>query len=148
MLASLLASLASGQTVAAIGRARSAAVAYVLAALAGLCGAGFLLGAFYIWLAGRYGSIEAALGIGGGFIVLAGIILIVHRLAAGRRARRQAAQRKADLTAAGVATALALLPGLLRSKAGIGALVAPAIALVAYAIYRENSGPDSDPHDE
>ena len=139
MLASLIASIASGQTAAAVIRARRAAVAYAMAGLAMLCGAGFLLFALYIWAAHRYGPLEAALGMGGSFIVLAGIILVVHRIASAARARREAERRKSDLTAVGVAAALAFLPGLLRSKAGLGALLAPAVALAAYAIYRENS---------
>ena len=80
-------------------------------------------------------------GIGGGFIALAIVILLVHRLTAGLRVRRAADRRKADLTAVGVAAALAVLPSLLRSRAGFGVLLAPAIALAAYAIYRENSRP-------
>ena len=90
MLASLLASLASGETVVAIRRARRAAIVYVLAGMAGLCGVGFLIGALYIWLSERYGPLETAIGFGVGFIVLAGLILLVHRLTAGSRARRVA----------------------------------------------------------
>jgi hypothetical protein len=142
MLASLIASLASGETVLAIRRARRAAIAYLLAGAFALCGVGFLIGAFYIWAAGRYGAVHASLWFGGGFIVLSLLILLIHRLTAGRRARRQADRRKADMTAVGVAAALAVLPGLLRSRAGLGALMAPAIGLVAYAIYRENRGPN------
>jgi hypothetical protein len=53
------------------------------------------------------------------------------------------------MTAMGVTAALALLPALARSKGGLGAVAAPALALVAYAIYRENvkpgaRKPDSD----
>ena len=109
---------------------------------------GFFIGAFYIWAAERYGPIEAALWIGGGFVALAILILIVHRLMAGLRARRAADRRKADLTAVGVAAALAVLPSLLRGKASLGVLLAPAIALAALAIYRENSRPPpTDPDD-
>ena len=57
-------------------------------------------------------------GSAAGFVVLAILILIVHRLTAGVRARRAADRRKADLTAVGVAAALAVLPGLLRGKGG------------------------------
>jgi undecaprenyl pyrophosphate phosphatase UppP len=141
MLASLIASLASGETLIAVRRARRAAIAYFLAALATLCGFGFFVAALYIWAAQRYGLIEAALWMGGGFIVLALIILIGHRVTAGAQARRAADRRKADLTAVGVATALAVLPGLFRVRGGLGVLLAPAIGLVAYAIYRENSKP-------
>ncbi len=148
MLASLFAGLASGQTAAAISRARSAAIAYSLVALATLCGTGFLIGAFYIWLADRLNPLQAALSIGGGFILLAVIILIVHKVVAGRRARRQARKRKSELAAAGLATAVAILPTLLRSKIGLGALIGPALALAAFAIYKENSGSGSDPLDD
>ena len=142
MLATLLGTIASTQTAALAKRARQAAIAYALAALAALCGVGFLIGAFYIWAAERYGALETAIGIGVGSLILAGIILLIHRIISGMRARRMAAQRKLDLTAAGVATAIAILPGLLRGKSGIGILLAPALAALAYTVYRENSGSD------
>ncbi|TIR39284.1 MAG: hypothetical protein E5X64_09825, partial [Mesorhizobium sp.] len=62
MLASLISGLASGEAVAALRRARMAAIVYVLAALAALCGVGFLVGATYIWVAGHYGPIAACFG--------------------------------------------------------------------------------------
>src|SRR3990170_1165178 len=142
MLASLIASLASGETMVAMRRARRAAITYVLAGIAGLVGVGFLVGALYMWLSERYGRLETAIGFGVGFIVLAALILLVHRLTATSRARRAAERRKADLTAMGVAAALAALPGLMRSRAGLGTLLAPALAVVVYAIYRENSKPE------
>ena len=141
MLASLIASLASGETVVAVRRARRAAIVYLLAGTAGLCGVGFLIGALYIWLSERYGSLETAIGFGVGFIVLGLLILLVHRLTAASRARRVAERRKSDLTAVGIAAALAALPALARSRVGIGVLLAPALAVVGYAIYRENSKP-------
>jgi hypothetical protein len=55
------------------------------------------------------------------------------------------------MTALGVTAALAALPVLLRSKGGLGAVLGPAAALVAYAIYRENvkteDAPDQDDPD-
>jgi undecaprenyl pyrophosphate phosphatase UppP len=147
MLASLIASLASGETVVAIRRARRAAIVYLLAGTAGIIGVGFLIGALYIWLSELYGRLETALGFGVGFIVLALLIVLVHRLTAGSRAKRAAERRRSDLTAMGVAAALAALPGLMRSRAGLGTLLAPALAVVAYAIYRENSKPKPDRDD-
>jgi len=138
MLASLLASLASGETLQAVRRARRMAIAYLLAGVAGLCGVGFLIGALYIFLSERYGSLATAIGFGVGFIVLAVVILLIHRLTAETRARRVAEQRKSDLTAMGIAAGIAALPTLMRSRIGLGALLAPAIAVAAYAIYREN----------
>lgn len=140
-LASLLSALASGEAALAVRRARTAAIVYALAALAALCGVGFLIGAGYIWLSIRYDSLTAALGFGVGFLVIAGLLVLVHQLSARARARRLAAQRNADLKALGLTAALAVLPSLLKSKAGMGALLGPAAALVAYAIYRENTKP-------
>lgn len=141
MLASLLASLASGETVVALRRARRAAIIYLFVGLFVMCGVGFLLGALYIWLAARYGSFETALGFGVAFIVLALIILLVDRLTAHSRAVKAAERRKSDFTAVGVAAALAILPNLVRSRAGAGVLIAPLLAAAGYMIYRENRRP-------
>jgi hypothetical protein len=96
MLASLLASLASGETLQAVRRARRAAIAYLLAGAAGLCGIAFLVGALYIFCSERYGSLATATGFGVGFIAIALLILVVHRLTAQSRARRVAEQRSAS----------------------------------------------------
>lgn len=145
MLTSLIAGLVSGETIEAARRARRAAIVYVLAGIAALCGVGFLIGALYIWLADLYGRLATAIGFGIGFVVLAGLILLINRLTAAPRARRAVEKRKSDLTSAGVAATVALLPGILRS-AGVGSVVAPALAVIAYAIYRENRtrGPGPD----
>lgn len=143
-LASLLAGLASGETAAALKRAKLAAIVYLLAGAAALVGAAFLVGALYIWTALRYGSIEAAAGFGVGFLVVAVLILLVFRVSAGSRAKQRERRRKADMTAVGLTAALALLPALARGKGGLGLILGPAAAMLAYAIYRENvkSGPD------
>lgn len=138
MLASLIASFASGETLLALRRARSAAIAYALAAVAFLCGAGFVLVGLYIWAARRYGAIEAALAFGLGFLVLGGIVLAVHKISSGSRVKRAAQRRSSDMTTIAVVSALAVLPTILRGKAGVGTVVAPALAALAYAIYREN----------
>ncbi|RUM97676.1 hypothetical protein EET67_11460 [Pseudaminobacter arsenicus] len=150
MLASLIASFASGETLLALRRARMAAMAYALAGVAFLCGAGFLVAAFYIWAARRYGGIEAALGFGVGFLVLGAIVLMVHKITTGSRAKRAAQRRSSDMTTIAVASALAVLPTILRGKAGLGTLAAPAVAAIAYAIYRENrpKRPSREPLDE
>lgn len=142
LLASLLSGFASGETAAAIRRARMAAIVYAIAALTAFCGFGFLVGAAYIWAAARYGSLATALGFGVGFLVIAGLILLVHRLTSGARARREARRRRADMKAIGITAALAVLPTLLKGKGGLGVLLGPAVALAAYAIYRENVKPD------
>jgi len=148
MLASLIAGLASGETAAAIRRARTAAIVYGLAISVALCGLGFLVGAAYIWTASRYGSLAAALGFGAGFLLLAGLILLIFQISAGSRARRRAQQRNADMKAIGITAALAVLPALLKGKGGLGVILGPAVALAAYAIYRENVKPDDPEEDE
>ncbi|RWM97202.1 MAG: hypothetical protein EOR84_12745 [Mesorhizobium sp.] len=148
MLASLISGLASGEAVAAVRRARRAAIVYALAALAALCGLGFLVGAAYVWVAGHYGPMAACLGFGVGFLAIAGLLLLVHRLSAGARAQRRVRRRTADLKAVGITAALAALPALLKGKGGLGTILAPAIALAAYAIYRENTKPAADDPDD
>ncbi|RUX29080.1 MULTISPECIES: phage holin family protein [unclassified Mesorhizobium] len=140
-LVSLISALASGEAMAALQRARITAILYGLAAIFALCGVGFLIGAAYIWLAARYGPLATSLGFGIGFLVLAGLIIVIHKLTASARAKRRARRRQADMTAVGVTAALALLPALARSKGGLAAIAAPALAVVAYAIYRENTRP-------
>ncbi len=141
MLTSLIAGLATGEAALALRRARRAGIAYLAAGLAGLCGLGFLVGAAFVWAARSWGEIEAAVAFGLGFLALAGIILATHSLAARARMREDKRRRSSDLAALGMTAAAAIVPTLLRSKGGIGALLGPFVALVAYAIYRENSGP-------
>ncbi|WP_027037055.1 hypothetical protein [Mesorhizobium ciceri] len=148
MLATLISGLASGETVAAMHRARTAAIVYVIAMAAALCGLGFLVGAAYIATAMRYGSFAAALGFGVGFLVLGGLILLIYRISAGSRARRRAQRRNTDMKAIGITAALAVLPSLLKGKGGLGVILGPAVALAAYAIYRENVKSDDPDESE
>lgn len=145
MLASLIASFASGETALAVRRARRAAIAYLLAGVSAICGIGFLIGAVYIWASERYGAMEAAIGIGIIFLLLSGIVFIVHTTTSRIQAKRARDRRASDLTTVAVASALAVLPTLLRGKAGLGAVIAPAVALTAYAIYRENRKKPKEP---
>lgn len=117
---------------------RGAAIAYGLALLAALFGFCFLLAAAYLWIARRFGAIEASLGFGVGFLLVAGVTAISYRLAAKSRSRRRAEKRRVDIAALGIAAGLTALPGLLRSREGVGALLGPLAALFAYALYREN----------
>lgn len=143
-LFSFIAGLASGETAAALRQAKLAAIAYVLAGVAGLCGVGFLIGALHIFLSRRYGTLETTIGFGVGFVVLALLVLLIFRLGAGSRRKQRRRRRNADMTALGATAALAALPALLRSRAGPGLVLGPAFALVAYAIYRENAGAGRD----
>lgn len=137
-LASLLVSFVTGEAGTIAKQVRSAAIAYGLALLGALVGIFFLVLAAYLWAARRFGSIEAALGFGIGFVVLAGVILTSYRFMEKKRARRRARRRKSDFSALAIAAGVAALPELLRSKRGLGALLGPLAALFAFAVYREN----------
>lgn len=141
MLASLIAGLATGETLAALRRARRAAIAYLVAGLLAFFGIVFLLVSGTIWAARRYGAIEATLGIGAAFLLLAIIIVIVHKITSRVRAKAAVRQRNRDFAKAAIAAGIAVAPALLSGRAGKAALLAPALAAVAYAIYRENSRP-------
>jgi hypothetical protein len=144
-LASLIAGLATGETLAAIRRARRAVIAYVIAGTLASFGIIYLLIAGTIWASRRYGAIEASLAIGVGFLVLALIVFLIHKFTSHARVKAVSRQRNRDLTNAAIAAGIAAAPALLRGKAGLTALLLPAVAVVAYAIYRENS--NSDPTD-
>jgi hypothetical protein len=145
MFASFIAGLATGETLAALRRMRRAAIAYGLAGLAASLGAIFLLVAATIWIARQYGAIEACLGIGFAFLMLALLIAIIHELTSRTRAKARRRQRNSDFTRAAIAAGVAVAPALLRGRLGAAILLAPAVALLANAIYRENS--KSDPAD-
>ena len=138
MLASLLTAFASNEALHAARQARRAAIAYLAAALAALAGLGFLVGAAYVHAAERYGTVNAALAFAGGFFLLALLIVLIHKIASGTRARAIARQRPVELKTIGAAAALTVLPMLLRSKGGLATLFGPAVAMALYAIYREN----------
>jgi hypothetical protein len=135
MLASLIGSLISGEAINVARRARAAAIAYVVAAILILCGLGFLVGAGYIAAARRFGSISAAIGFGVGFLLLGGIELGIHAIVAS--VRRGQSRHTLDMAKIAGAAAMTGLPLLLK-RGGIPGLLAPLIALLGYAIYREN----------
>ena len=139
MLASLIASVVSGEATETIARARRAIVVYALAGLLALCGVGFLLGAGFLVLAREIGSIAAALWFGGGFVLVALLTLVAHRISARISAKRVAARRQTEVKAVASAAAFALLPTLLAGRGRSIALVAPALAALAYGVWRENA---------
>ncbi|MBN9071472.1 MAG: hypothetical protein J0H34_07660 [Rhizobiales bacterium] len=143
LLTSLIGGVVSGEARLATRRAVRTAVFYLLAAVCVVMGVGFLIGAGYIEAARKFGARDAALGFGIGFLLLALLIYLIH-LVAGRISARGARRRRTEeMKGVATAAAVALLPVLLRGKGALGLLAAPA-ALVAYAIYRENSRPRRD----
>lgn len=140
MLSSLIASVVSGEASEAVGRARRAVILYALAGLLVLCGAGFLLGAAFVTVAREIGTVPAALWFGGGFVLLALLLIVGQRIAASAGARRAEKRRQAEMAAVASAAAFAILPTLLSSRQGRSAfLVAPLLAALGYAVWRENA---------
>jgi amino acid transporter len=137
MLGSLIASIASGELADAVRRVRSAAVAYVLAAVAAICGVAFLVGAAFSAAAQAYGTVNAALGFGAGFLVLALLILLIHRIGARRQKKEAERRRSQEMRTVAEVAALIVIPALI-ARGGVGGLAAPLLALLGYGIYREN----------
>jgi len=137
MLATLIASMASGEIMDSIRRAKSAVVAYLMAAIAILVGVGFLIAAAFSWIADTYGTVYTALGFGGVFILLAIIIIVAHRMGE-RSQKRLAMQRRShDFKAMAQTAAMVVVPALI-ARGGVGGIAAPLLALLGYGIYREN----------
>ena len=139
MLGTVLSALASFNFSVFVRRIRNAAVVYAIVAIAALTGCGFLIGTGYIAASARWGPLRASLAFGGGFIVRAIVVFAIHQIASALAERRRAREQRAAQLSSLVAAAVALLPTLLRSKAGLAELLAPVVALIAYLIYKENS---------
>lgn len=142
---SLVAGLATGETLAALQRARRAAIFYLVAGVLSFTAVIYFLIGGTIWLAHRYGAVEASIGMGVAFLGLALIIFLIYKVTSVARAKTAQRQRSRDYTNAAIAAGIAAAPALLRGKTGLAALLLPAVGMVAYAIYRENRV--SDPLD-
>jgi len=140
LLGTLISAVVSGEAADAAGRAKRAAIVYLLAALLSLTGLGFLLAAAFMVTARAIGHIPAALTFGGGALLIAIVIVMVHRIQAQRERLRAAERRRTELKSLLSVSAVAMLPTLL-SRGGLRMLAVPAIAAAAYAIYRENARP-------
>lgn len=143
-LATLIGAIVSGEASEVFGRVRRTAIVYALAGLFLLCGGGFLVGAGFVAAARELGTVEAALWFGGGFVLLALLLVGIDRLATRSRAKREAQRRREEARAVASAAAIALLPTLLASRARGLVLVLPAAAALAYGVWRENAPPRDD----
>jgi predicted membrane channel-forming protein YqfA (hemolysin III family) len=137
---SLILSIISGEASAAARRARRSAVEYIIAAAAALIGFVFLLLAAFVYASRFYGELTVAVAFAAGFLALAVVLLIYHRISARARARRARERMSNEAIALAVPIGLALLPALLTKRGAMAGLVASALAAVGYAIYRENAG--------
>jgi len=140
MLGSLIASLAAGETANMVGRAKRAAIAYGAAALFILFGVFFALIAAYVWAAGRWGAITAALIFAGIFVALAIVTVVFQNVTAKAQARRIARKRAVDTKALAATAAVAALPALLANPRSAAALTVPGLGVIGYLIFKENTG--------
>jgi formate/nitrite transporter FocA (FNT family) len=140
MLAQVIQFIAAGETSRAAQRIRRAMTSYLIAGICLAIGIGFLIAAGYIFVAERYGPLWTAVGFGAGFILMAGVALIVHRIVSTVQARKRAEEaRAAQMTALAGALTVAVLPSLLKGRGGLLQIIVPALAMAGYAIYKENS---------
>jgi len=132
-LASLLGFEARGM----VSRLRSLAVVYTIVALLCLLGLGFLIAAGFMALADIVGALNAALILGGTFLLLALAVYLGSRIGEGRHRRRLAEKRRSGEAGAFLTTAaLTALPMLMRSPL-IVRLGLPAAALATLVLLHE-----------
>jgi MFS family permease len=144
LLTSLIAGFVTGETRQAVRQTIRGLIFYTVAAIAAIIGLGFLVGAVFIAVSEHYGSLSTAIGFGAGFLLLALMIYLLHLVLRRTRAKSAKRRRNDELTAVAAAAAVAILPTLLKGRGALGLMAVPA-ALIAYAIYRENSRPPRDP---
>src|SRR5690606_1440858 len=142
MLARLVAAFTAGELTVYLAGLRQRVLLYALAAIFALCGIGFLVGAGYIATERRIGSFYASIRFGVRFLALAILTFLVMKIVSGVRARRAAQRRGAEARTLATTAALALVPALLSRSPLL--VLTPLAAILGYAIYRENSGPDED----
>lgn len=138
-LLALLGSIATGEAADAVGRAKRAAIAYAICGLLLAIGLFFLLIAAFLALAYEIGALKAALWFGGGFVVVAILILVIFRIVTRMRARRIAERRQTELRSVVSTAAIALVPAMLASRTGSIALLAPIAATLGYGVWKENA---------
>jgi len=111
----------------------SGTVCYAIAGLAGALALGFLLAALYSWLSQRFGSIIASLIIGGAFIIIAIIPIVIYsakQKAEEKRVAEAAAKARATQWISPATVSLGLQAARMLGKnrsiaaAGVGALLA------------------------
>lgn len=141
MFGTLISSLVAGEAANMVGRAKRAAIAYGAAALFVLFGVFFALIAAYVWAAGRWGPIVAALVFAGTFLALAIVTVVFQKATAKAQARRAARKRAVDAKALATTAAVAALPALLANPRSAVALTVPVLGVLGYLIYQENAGP-------
>jgi|TARA_A100001391_G_scaffold187912_1_gene158176 uncharacterized membrane protein (UPF0136 family) len=115
---------------------------YAIIGLIGLVGLGFLIAALYICLAQETGPLEAALIMGAGFLVLAGISLGI--VIARHKHKKEQKRRNSANTAMMASTVSLASTGLRIASRARGRLFWPAVAAIALGWYFGTSGGDDD----
>lgn len=148
MLAKLVQAFTAIDATRAARRVRRAVITFAIAGLCLFLGVAFLIAAGFMLAVERFGAVHACLGFGAIFMGLAVAALAAHRILTARAARRRAQEAKATQikTLAG-ATAMAVLPALLKGRGGVLQLALPLLAMAAYAIYKENAPDEGDDAD-
>lgn len=141
MFGTVIASIVAGETADIIGRTKRSVIAYAIAGLLVLFGVMFGLIALYVWVAGHWGPITAALALAGAFVVLAILIVVIHSSTSKRQAREATKRRAVDAKAIATTAAVAALPALLARPRSAVALIVPVLGVVGYLIYKENARP-------
>jgi O-antigen/teichoic acid export membrane protein len=148
MLAALLRAVTTLDPSRATRRLRRAVIDYAIAGICLVIGFAFLVAAGFILAVERFGALYASLGFAGLFFCFAVAALVVHRIMASVSKRRRAEEAKStQLKTLAGATAVAVLPALLRGRGGLLELALPLLAMAAYAIYKENTPDDYDDDD-
>lgn len=145
MWKTLISAVLAGETRQLATRARLAAITYGLAGLSLAVAAGFLIAAGYMATAARLGRFDAAILFAAGFFAVAILLLIGYAIGRRIAQRRRRVERASEWQSVAVASAIALLPGLARSKLGLATLLTPLAGLVAYRILEENRGSGTVP---
>lgn len=148
MFPRLIASVLTGEARQVAGRVKAAAIAYALAGVLILIGAGFLVGALYIYLRSAYGAQIAALVMSGGFVGAGLVVLLIYLFVSSSRARRRKQRWRDEMSGVAAASLLALAPALLRGRSPASLIGLPLAAILAAHIYRENFAPRPDRAEE
>ncbi|MFC5586434.1 hypothetical protein ACFPOD_15065 [Nitratireductor kimnyeongensis] len=139
-------SLAAGEFSSVFKRMKVATGFYALAALLGLFGLGFLVLAGFIAASREWGVLEASLGFGIAFVAMALVVLVSLKVWTRIQVRRARRRRVSDAGVLAGTAALTLLPSVLSRTGRLGTIALPVLAVLGYAIFRENSGQDPDNH--
>lgn len=149
MIGSLIAAFVSGEAGLMAERAKRAAIAYAIVLIFAVLGLSFLLFAGFIQLANMYSPLIAALSMGGAFLLIAIIVMVIHQVRARAEQKRIERKRRTDLASLGATAAVASIPSLLKGRkggkaAGAAAALLPVVIGVAFALYRRRRDADED----